>query len=50
MFGLSVPKLLMILGIVLVIFGPSRLPEIGKAIGKTIQGFRGAMNGEGEQK
>jgi len=33
MFGLGAPELGIILVIVLIIFGPSKLPEIGKAIG-----------------
>lgn len=36
------PELLVILGLVLVIFGPRRLPEIAEAIGKSIGTFRKA--------
>lgn len=35
---------LVILLVVLVIFGPRRLPELGSALGKTIKGFRKSMN------
>jgi len=35
---------IVILVIVLVVFGPKRLPELGEAVGKTIKGFRKAMN------
>ncbi len=35
-------ELILVLVIVLVIFGPSKLPEIGKAIGRTLQEFRKA--------
>lgn len=35
---------IVILIIVLVVFGPRRLPELGEAVGKTIKGFRKAMN------
>jgi len=38
--------LLVILAIVLIILGPGRLPEIGKALGKSIQGFRKAIAGD----
>lgn len=38
-------ELLVILGIVLVIFGPSKLPEIGKSLGKGIREFRSATTG-----
>ena len=34
--------LLLILIVVLIIFGPSKLPELGKAIGKSINEFRSA--------
>ncbi len=42
MFGLGPTELLIILGVVLLIFGPSRLPEIGRAIGRGIREFRSA--------
>jgi len=45
--GLFQPMhLLVILAIVLIIVGPSRLPEIGKALGKSIQGFKKAIAGD----
>lgn len=40
MFGIGLPELGIILVIALVVFGPSRLPEIGKAVGKTIGEFK----------
>jgi len=36
------PELLVILGLVLVVFGPRRLPEIAEAFGKSIRKFRSA--------
>ena len=48
--GLMQPMhLIVILIIVLIIFGPGKLPELGSAIGKAIKGFKQAMN-EPEKK
>jgi sec-independent protein translocase protein TatA len=43
MFGLGVPELLIILLIVVVIFGASRLPQIGEGVGRGIKNFRSAL-------
>lgn len=48
--GLLQPMhLIVILIIVLIIFGPGKLPELGKSIGKAIKGFKQAMD-EPEKK
>ena len=39
---LGIPELLIILAIVVLIFGASRLPELGKGIGKGIRNFKEA--------
>jgi sec-independent protein translocase protein TatA len=45
--GLFQPMhLLVILAIVLIIFGPGKLPDMGSAIGRAIRGFKQAMNEE----
>lgn len=49
MFGLGVPELLIILVIGLVLFGPGKLPDVGKALGKSIREFKNA-NKEEEPK
>jgi len=38
--GLGLPELIIILAIILIIFGPRKLPEIGKALGSTIKELR----------
>ena len=45
--GLFQPMhLLIILAIALVVVGPGKLPELGKALGKSIQGFKKAISGD----
>ena len=45
--GLFQPMhLLVIFGIALLVFGPKKLPELGKGIGEGIRGFKSAMNEE----
>jgi sec-independent protein translocase protein TatA len=42
--GLFQPlHLLVIVGIALLVFGPKKLPELGKGIGESIRGFKSAM-------
>jgi sec-independent protein translocase protein TatA len=40
--------LLVVLGIALLVFGPTRLPELGKGFGDGIRGFRSAMKENSE--
>ncbi len=42
MFGLQPAHLILILFIALLVFGPSRLPDLGRAVRKTIDEFRSA--------
>ena len=42
----SLPQILIVLAIVLVIFGPKRIPGIGRSLGQAIRGFKRAVTGE----
>lgn len=44
MFGISGEHLLVLL-VILLIFGPRRLPDLGHSIGRTLKNFKDAMNG-----
>jgi sec-independent protein translocase protein TatA len=44
MFGLGVPELIFIFLLALLIFGPKKLPEIGRTLGKGMAEFRKASN------
>ena len=48
--GLFQPMhLLIVFGIALLIFGPRKLPELGKGLGESIRGFKSAMKTEEEK-
>ncbi len=49
MFGLGVPELMVILVIALVIFGPSKLPQIGSGLGKAIRDFKKGVTENGDE-
>ena len=46
MFSFSMPELGIILVIVLMVFGPGKLPEVTKSLGKGISEFRRSVSGE----
>lgn len=41
-FGIGLPEMVLIMGVALLIFGPKKLPEIGRSMGKAIKGFQDA--------
>ncbi len=43
MFGLGLPELLLILLAVLILFGGSKLPQLGKGLGESVRSFRKAL-------
>lgn len=44
MWGLGFPELLVILVLALLVFGPSRLPEVGSFLGKSLRAFRDSLD------
>ena len=44
MLGFGLTEIVIILVVVLFVFGPSKLPQIGKGIGEAISGFRKALS------
>ena len=48
MFGIGTTELLIVLGIVLVLFGARRLPELGSGVGKAIKNFKSGLSGKDE--
>jgi sec-independent protein translocase protein TatA len=46
MFGLGMPEMIVVLVIALVVVGPSKLPQLGQALGSGIRNFKKASSGE----
>uniref|UniRef100_A0A7S3CAL7 Sec-independent protein translocase protein TatA n=1 Tax=Chloropicon roscoffensis TaxID=1461544 RepID=A0A7S3CAL7_9CHLO len=42
LFGLGLPELVVIGGVAVLLFGPSKIPELGKTLGKTVRGLQDA--------
>lgn len=43
-FGIGLPEMAVIMVVALLIFGPKKLPEIGRSMGKAIRGFQDASS------
>ncbi|MGG5253664.1 twin-arginine translocase TatA/TatE family subunit [Neobacillus sp. SM06] len=50
MSNIGIPGLILILVIALIVFGPNKLPEVGKAFGKTIKEFKDSAKEITEEK
>ena len=48
MFGIGTTELLILLGIVIVVFGARRLPELGSGLGKAIKNFKAGVSDKDE--
>lgn len=46
----SIPQILIVLAVILIIFGPKKIPGIGKALGQAIRGFKKGVTGESEEQ
>ena len=50
MFDFSPIQIAIVLLIVLVVFGPKRLPELGRSIGRGLREFRSSMSGDDDER
>uniref|UniRef100_C6E316 Sec-independent protein translocase protein TatA n=1 Tax=Geobacter sp. (strain M21) TaxID=443144 RepID=C6E316_GEOSM len=50
MFGFGLPELCIVAAILLVVAGPSKLPQFGQALGSSIRGFKKALNSDDSVK
>jgi sec-independent protein translocase protein TatA len=49
-FGIGLPEILIFLVVVLLLFGASRVPEIGRSVGKGMREFKDAVSGRDEDR
>jgi len=50
MFGLGWPEIIVVVVTLLLVLGPSKLPQLGKSLGNAIKNFKGAVSGKEEQE
>jgi sec-independent protein translocase protein TatA len=48
--NIGLPEILVVLVIALIIFGPKRLPELGRSVGRGIREFRSSISGHDEEE
>jgi sec-independent protein translocase protein TatA len=46
MFGMGMPEMIVVLVIGIVVFGPGKLPSLGKSLGEAIRGFKKGISEE----
>lgn len=49
MFNFGVTEILLIVLIILVLFGPKRLPDLARSCGKAVNEFKSALQGKGKK-
>ena len=47
--NVGLPEILIVLAIALIVFGPKRLPEMGRSLGKGIREFKDSVTGKDEE-
>ena len=45
-FGIGVPEILILLLVALLVFGPKRLPEMGRSLGRGMREFKDSISGK----
>jgi sec-independent protein translocase protein TatA len=48
--GIGLPEVLLVLAIVLIIFGPKRLPALGRSLGSGMRNFKESISGKGKDE
>jgi sec-independent protein translocase protein TatA len=48
-FGIGIWEMLILLLVLLLVFGPKRLPEMGRSLGKSMREFKESISGENER-
>ena len=49
-FGINVWEILILLLVALLLFGPKRLPEMGRSLGKGLREFKDSLTGKGDDE